>query len=293
MSFMGSAVQQRSFASHEAALKRMPAGHRWKSAGSSGQPAWGWGVYILPYAEQTDIFDTLNPARKEPQDYADLLKTDPSALSSVVLQTKIPMYRCASDMTADLNKLEGFGTALKCQSGSDPALSTSNYVGSCGGYTSVSGSFTNVDPGLATDPGGVLFGFKDSKLGVDYKSITDGLSKTFVVGERCGADSMQSALEGNGQLAAVWLGTGNASNANPKGCGRIYGQTNFVRKLNSFKPGSVAGDVGKYYSSRHSGGAQFLFCDGSVAFINETVDPSTGILAWLGNRCDGNTVTLP
>jgi prepilin-type N-terminal cleavage/methylation domain-containing protein/prepilin-type processing-associated H-X9-DG protein len=45
------------------------------------------------------------------------------------------------------------------------------------------------------------------------------------------------------------------------------------------------------FGSNHSGGANFVFCDGSVRFVSETV--STSILMSLASRDGGETTTLP
>ena len=45
------------------------------------------------------------------------------------------------------------------------------------------------------------------------------------------------------------------------------------------------------FKSRHSGGASFVFGDGSVHFVSETIDHKTYQL--LGCRNDGQAVSLP
>jgi prepilin-type processing-associated H-X9-DG protein len=42
------------------------------------------------------------------------------------------------------------------------------------------------------------------------------------------------------------------------------------------------------YRSRHSGGCNFLFCDGSVRFLKETINPRA--FAFLATRADGEIV---
>jgi prepilin-type processing-associated H-X9-DG protein len=48
---------------------------------------------------------------------------------------------------------------------------------------------------------------------------------------------------------------------------------------------SATAQNGKYWNSFHSGGAQFLFCDGSVTFVSENTDDL--VLYGLGIRNDG------
>jgi prepilin-type processing-associated H-X9-DG protein len=55
--------------------------------------------------------------------------------------------------------------------------------------------------------------------------------------------------------------------------------------FNQFGAGTAVN--GKYFSSQHRGGVQFLFCDGAVRFVD---DSTTGdVLYALGNRADGLT----
>ena len=268
------------FASHESAKKRFPAGHRYPTAGS-GQPVWGWGVFILPYVEQSQTYTTLIPSGTvTAQDQINNnLKMSLAAPVSAAMQTPISMYRCPSDgVTPALNNLRDFGTILKCQSGSDPALATSNYVGSSG---------TTQNTGM-NDTGGVLYGFPDSNVGLAVGKITDGTSKTFLVGERCGAasyDAIQATITGStgaaAHYAAVWLGNGRATGDSPQTSGRCYGSARTT--INNFKGNDVS--KGFNFSSRHPGGAQFVFCDGSVQLLPDNTDIT--VLENFCQRADG------
>lgn len=275
------------FHSHENARKRYPAGHFHKN---SNQPAWGWGVFILPYAEQDALYSLLTPNTITLNSLTgtssgNLQSSSPGAAAKA-LQQSLPMYRCPSDITAPLNALTDFGIydssgtkpRLALSSG-DPTLATSNYVGSAGdGYWNGSNSD---GPKHTNDSSGALFGW-DGDLGLATKDFTDGLSKTFLVGERCGALSIASGSAGQGSFAAVWAGNGNSSaGTSTGGAGRCYGRTSSVRKLNDVDPQWN----GKGYNSFHGGGCMFVYCDGAVSFLPDTTD--AGVLKALGNRKDG------
>jgi prepilin-type N-terminal cleavage/methylation domain-containing protein/prepilin-type processing-associated H-X9-DG protein len=267
------------FANHASAKKAFPAGHRHPGTVLTTDPAWGWGVFVLPYAEFSDIYNTLNPSGTATlqNQINNNLKVSLTAPVSIAMQTPIAMYRCASDNgTPALNTLRDFGTILKAQSSTDPALATSNYVASSG---------TAQNTGY-NDMGGVLYGFADSSLGLPIHKITDGLSKTFLVGERCGAESYAAIAAGGGQYAAVWLGNGSARNDSAQSSGRCYGRAgpNTNHMINTFIDGGTTSAF--YYSSRHSGGAQFVFCDGSVQFLPENTD--AGVLVNFSARSDGS-----
>jgi prepilin-type N-terminal cleavage/methylation domain-containing protein/prepilin-type processing-associated H-X9-DG protein len=119
------------------------------------------------------------------------------------------------------------------------------------------------------DYGGVLY--QNSKT--RFADITDGTSNTLALGE-CFLD--QSA----GKVAAVWVGM---ADANAAGDGVFYisnvfwGVDSQDYRLNG--PGPQA------FSSRHTGGVQFNFCDGSVHFISDGVSPQT--IQILAGRNDG------
>ncbi|MEO1980795.1 MAG: H-X9-DG-CTERM domain-containing protein [Fuerstiella sp.] len=43
-----------------------------------------------------------------------------------------------------------------------------------------------------------------------------------------------------------------------------------------------------HFSSQHTGGVQFLLCDGSVHFLSQNID--YGLFRNLGERADGNVI---
>ena len=63
---------------------------------------------------------------------------------------------------------------------------------------------------------------------------------------------------------------------------------NFVRPINFAADGII---VAFGNGSRHTGGVNFAFMDGSIHFISQTIDPIT--LIRLSVRNDGEVVTLP
>ncbi len=197
---------------------------------------WGWPVFLLPYMERIPLYTELSINQNRLTE----LLTD--AYGRTLVETPLPEFRCPSDTTPDqlpkdLRHFDGMGAP----SGFEPG--TSNYIGVCGLYNRADGTPNN----------GVLFG--NSK--VTIRDVSDGTSRTFAVGERerdCGA--------------GAWCG-----NRNPVGLtdfGAYYVQGRVSIKLNH--PYNIGSDSCREgFSSPHSGGGNFLVCDGSVHFISETM----------------------
>src|SRR5205814_921399 len=147
----------------------------------------------------------------------------------------------------------------------------SNYRGVGGGGDL---SFTP----LTTDLGGVFF--YNSR--VRFADVTDGLSNTLAIGET-------SLNEGRNWWGGIWAGCARVGpfaeyRGNVAWVSGAYwsvGQGNL--RLNGSDPWT--------FSSPHPGGVNFVFCDGSVRFIRDSVDPI--LLERLAIRNDGQAVSLP
>jgi prepilin-type N-terminal cleavage/methylation domain-containing protein/prepilin-type processing-associated H-X9-DG protein len=121
-----------------------------------------------------------------------------------------------------------------------------------------------------------------TRLGVRSKpaQITDGLSKTIFVGEvrvNCSEHAQAGwAHTNNGNGYCTTLVKINFDSCNefaPDPCNR---------------PKTWNTEVG--FKSLHPGGAQFLFGDGSVHFLSETVDYQ--LYQYLGAKADGHSVSI-
>jgi prepilin-type N-terminal cleavage/methylation domain-containing protein len=279
-------------ASFESARKRLPAGH--KLGAKVGDPAWGWAVFIMPYMEATTTYDAINPNATTLLTACNLLKSGTGVVAAA-LKSGIASHRCPSDSTSQTNNLADFGgtsggnAALACETGSDPAIGTSNYVASAGSNPphEICG-WDNPDSGTCktdgTDPPDGVFLGRDSINGLKLKDIPDGLSKTIFLGERCGGDTLtafSAAPSGKGSFAAVWAGNGRpGSGTSVKGAGRCYGRM-ITLPINDF----FSTNNGKAYGSFHRGGANFLLGDASVMFISENCD--FAILQKMAKRDEG------
>jgi prepilin-type processing-associated H-X9-DG protein len=173
-------------------------------------------------------------------------------------QTILSVYRCPVDPAPELNPLRG-------------DYATSNYSGNYGDVPPPRlGSLGMSDfwPGVVDAPmksRGIFA--RNSNVGM--RNITDGSSNTLLAGER-------SVTSG----AGIWVGvTDNAHEDD------ALTDASHRSRLNA---------NWSSYSSRHSGGAHILMCDGSVRFLNDNIEskpaPELGTFQKLACKDDGQAM---
>ncbi len=244
-----------------------------------------WTVLLLPFLEQGPLYDQFEFTAQFESIYSD------------------PPAATTRNGMASEQRIEAF----KCPSYPGGDGLHSNYMGVMGGGTvpvwAVAGN-----PGRAMWNNGILF--MNSRIGM--RDVTDGTSNTFAIGEtkyqmglnastswptlRFGWASTMRGGGGNvpGILAAAtnasincWKGDGHrgdtafgAGDRVPGAQGSLtYGGSTFNATQNL---------QGRTFGSYHTGGAQFVFVDGSVQFISENIDLNT--YQNLGIRNDGQVL---
>lgn len=149
-------------------------------------------------------------------------------------ETVIHTYRCPSDTGLERTELGGYEVA------------TSNYVG-------VFGSNELHDAVEAVASGGQCMGngvfFHNQRI--RFREITDGLSRTFLVGERATLNDYYS----------TWVGVFPGAEHSPA---RVVGVAH--------TPPNFDSDYPHNFSSRHPLGANFLAGDGSVRMVSDAID---------------------
>ena len=274
----------------------------------------GWGAMILPQLEQASLYNTFTVSSNNPSFDSGLftLRQGSPILvpSNGNVNQHLPIFRCPSDVGG--NDCELFGVRL---SGSNyPMFGRSNYIGVCGvdpNWT-LSGASTYVcslcsiyasyGSAIATiglyhtttlyGPTAVpntvqapyyrgIFG-ADSKIG--YKDLTDGASNCLLVGERyTPSDQGQGTSDISTPGDAAWAGT---MDVGAIGQSAVLGEATLPPNLAMSKSSPYPWSSG--FGSVHRGGAHFLFCDGSVRFLNDKIDVTT--YRMLGCINDGGVI---
>jgi prepilin-type N-terminal cleavage/methylation domain-containing protein/prepilin-type processing-associated H-X9-DG protein len=235
----------------------------------------GWTSHILPYIEQ--------PFMGQPVGLPNLGVRNVAIADTQVIKT----YICPSD--------------------GGPALSAD---GSCamGNYLGVNAPNTDQRDFWNTNTQGVFVYMTHNTTNTSFSatspainrsgppttvaSITDGLSNTFAVGERpayrdlpqagyCGAwvyNEMDNAL--GLPNTKQWCATQDAQGRSCPG-GNQW-----------FQPGSSENYCdAQHFWSKHTGGGNWLFCDGSVRFLNYNI--GTGVQAALATKAGGEPLQVP
>jgi hypothetical protein len=249
------------------------------------EPAFAWSVMILPQLEQGNLYESLNTKVRTLQaTFNNIPASSPAGYA--LLRTPLTVFQCPSDPGEPLNVDRPFTSA----SGITPPGATAPFTVARSNY-----------PGSRGDIGGD--GFFDNNSKVNFAKITDGLSNTFMVGERA------SRSGNNANWAAVWCGIGNDAEPDPGGDqlieeNAVMGLTLYQMRTGIGGTDAATAHLRTCYSSPHTGGAFFLLGDGSVRFISESIswinsDPpggpqpptsAYGVYNKLGDGMDGQPV---
>jgi prepilin-type N-terminal cleavage/methylation domain-containing protein/prepilin-type processing-associated H-X9-DG protein len=262
------------FHSYNDVNKRFPKGIHFSASQARG---WAWGSYILPFLEEPSLYNSLEVETA-------LVGNQIGTLGKTVVNS----YRCPSDAADPINTNRAANGAQTLTG------ATSNYVGNSGnnltGLGKASSNLTSdIEATLKAGNSGLVIPGAPVKL----REVTDGLSKTLLIGERDSAD-----ITHGDHAASFWIGLYHNV---------VVGERAFLINLmtyfdesaatlmviNAGIPGAtqnawVAPEVTDSWSSKHPGGAQFVFGDGSVRLLQETIDNST--LHDLCSRNDGDVL---
>src|SRR5579863_4146412 len=211
---------------------------------------WGWGTMILPYLDQTPLYNALQATSGGTSGVGGPAVGFNAVMTSfspapAVLQTSLPVFRCPSDggispLTIPAAGLNG------CLPGLTASFGRSNYAG-------VLGSSYGSGNGLLVSDGS--FAESSCKRFMNY---TDGLSNTFLVGERRSPEQVAGGYTGGD---TIWAGAGDDNFPDWQGFSMHVGACHLANPLeqeDAEGPSAPGGQPFIAFSSTHTGGGQFL-----------------------------------
>ena len=266
---------------YESAFMHFPAGMLSKqnytlSDEDNSSAGYGWGAIILPQIEQNSQFQLLSNISDRYTNPA-FTGVDSNGNNVSYNQVVLDVFVCPSDSSDLLDTQRNFGSPREDQA-------RSNYAGVWGNRNLASflsgNDYSNQNIVDREQTSGIFYVNSKTAMG----EISDGTTNTFLLGERDGGPVPNSSLN-RIRGAAAWIGN-NARHLNATcgvtGTGGRYvlnpvGQNNNDSRFSAF-------------ASQHAGGANFAFGDGSVHFIEETINPT--IYQAGGTRAGGETANL-
>lgn len=218
--------------------------------GTSLDELFGWSTSLLPFMEQNNAYDVLNP---RPSTTLLDRATDPTDGQAVlaVLQTQLPIFQCASDTTSEV-----LNRHRPANSNTIGFMAKSNYVAA--NDTGLARPLRDV--GTRRAPNGSFDGIEERVLA----AMRDGTSNTVLFSERT-----YDSVRGNANMelsgGALQFGSRAIFRANDThfGCaGRI-----------NYFDGSNDNDIADHgVSSGHPGGVIVAAGDGSTHFISTSIE---------------------
>jgi prepilin-type N-terminal cleavage/methylation domain-containing protein/prepilin-type processing-associated H-X9-DG protein len=249
------------------------------ATGDNG-PGWGWLALLLPFAEQTPLYNAANV--NLPTWVAD---------NGTVVKVQINIYLCpsANNPTPTCSMVDANLNLLPV---ANQQFARANYQYSQGWNDSGMPASVNPDDVVKGCNGPI---YRNSHI--TYAAVTDGLSNTVVAGEKTPylADaSWVGIIPGYRHFAY------NAfASAGTGGLGVNYDYSSAILTVHSgpslyespvviHPPNSPLGHTDEMYSL-HPGGANVLMGDGSVRFIKQSIN----LLAWqaLSSRSNGEVIS--
>jgi prepilin-type processing-associated H-X9-DG protein len=254
-----------------------------------------WAPQILPYIDQATLYN-FGTGWDEKANWWDSKNSNPGVYNGQPVANR----QIASNAIVVMNCPSTPGGPRF----EDKPNSPETKYGACGDYFTPTGVHLDINNVLPADQAfsatadlrGALAGYDAlENLKNTFASITDGASNTIMIGECAGREDVwrkrtMSALDyGPGNIRA--RGGAWATNDNVYTIGRRvtsnYGADTVI-------PGNLAinnsNEYGHCFYSFHDGGANFVFCDGAVHFLSESIDLK--LLASLVTRAGAETASL-
>jgi prepilin-type N-terminal cleavage/methylation domain-containing protein/prepilin-type processing-associated H-X9-DG protein len=268
--------------------KLIPSGFIFQKAGMANRadrphraPGFSWTTLILPFIEQGNVYNRID------QNLYMWQQPNRDAIA-----TLFKLQVCPSANNPSQYFQIGDTAANSPYGYSDPGIATTNYVGVAGAF-----ELSAYYDSAPDRRGGIIM--EDTKFTIT--DVVDGTSNTFLAGETVYYGPGCSTCPGNFFWDPTWYGHFRHELGGTADAPEAIMRTGQYR-MNPPTTASVLVQRNSF-SSRHSGGANFVFADGSVRFVSETINhtetPYSAGVSWatigtfqrLCTRNDGQPVS--
>src|SRR5262245_33000816 len=254
-------------------------------------------VYLLPYMEQNPLYTLIDTA-PGPANQGRIRR----AFDNRILPQKLPYGRCPSDNYDPNAPLSNYAASMGPQCVDGPcgaALSPNRIYCNGNSFTPPWGYDLSANYGDTTDPTRVRGMFNRGNAPITLASVTDGVSNTIFIGEILCAQ--------NGDV--LWSIGKNSTNGRPSGWAQTdsgiaiistiipinFSKTDYVDPGGNLCVNPTRNvdnwNISFGFKSNHTGGANFLFGDGSVRFVAQSIDHM--VYNQLGCRNDNMPASPP
>jgi prepilin-type N-terminal cleavage/methylation domain-containing protein/prepilin-type processing-associated H-X9-DG protein len=265
-----------------------------------------WGVYLLPYLEQQNLYNKFHVADisgsgssvlfngQLPGTDLSLLfnnppnNTDNSDPALNPAATPLKIYRCPSSPSpASYRDTWSASGNFDCALNGSPLFGSQTWTVAVSDYAAASGC-TGGFRGTYVNPRPPADGVLSDDQRFSIQTITDGTSNTWLVGEVAGAPDVwitgPKILDSapnypNTGIAISGGGWADESNGDHWFSGNTYDGMN----IGGHGPCMINCDNVVGFFSFHAGGCNVVYADGHVQFIASNIDPKTGILLVIPN----------
>ncbi|MFO0864718.1 MAG: DUF1559 domain-containing protein [Gemmataceae bacterium] len=233
----------------------------------------GWGLFLLPHIEQTALYNNYDVKKN----YYDTTGTAP-ATNATVSATKIPVMRCPSSLSPD-TYTETYDYSMFGVPGPFPTVTCS-----IADYIPLKAVGSSLNASLTTPTAtGSLSGALQPDVKTSILAITDGTSNTFLLVESAGRHMLyKGAANTNTKISYLQFALGGWADA-LSGNQSFYGSAG--DGSGSFGTVGINANNAQGLYSFHAGGANVLFCDGSVRFVTSGTD--INVLAAMVTKAGG------